>query len=105
MDSEIADRLAVRLRRHIPGAGSLGAGVFAGATNVTLDEPFVVFHIRELPKELWPLAIHLISGHVWNTDRRVRRQRLLVVDEATMQIADPSCGPLLATIPSRARMF
>src|SRR5216683_2488140 len=70
MDSEIADRLAVRLRRHIPGAGSLGAGVFAGATNVTLDEPFVVFHIRELPKELWPLAIHLISGHVWNTARR-----------------------------------
>jgi conjugal transfer ATP-binding protein TraC len=105
IDSEIADRLAVRLRRHIPGAGSLGAGVFAGATNVTLDEPFVVFHIRELPKELWPLAIHLISGHVWNTARRVRRQRLLVVDEAAMLLAHPSGGAFLADVARRARKY
>ncbi len=76
MDGDIAAGLAMRLRRHIPGAGSLGAGVFAGRTNVALDQPFVVFHIRELPKELWPLAIHLISSHVWNTARRVRHQRL-----------------------------
>ena len=90
MDSDVAARLATRLRRHIPGAGSLGAGVFAGRTNVVLDQPFVVFGIRELPKELWPLAIHLISGHVWNTARRFRRQRLLVVDEAAMLLAHPS---------------
>lgn len=82
MEGDLPARLAVRLRRHIPGAGSLGAGIFAGRTNVKLDQPFVVFHIRELPKELWPLAIHLISSHVWNTARRTRRQRLLVVDEA-----------------------
>jgi conjugal transfer ATP-binding protein TraC len=105
MDSEIADRLAVRLRRHTPGAGSLGAGVFAGATNVTLDQPFVVFHIRELPKELWPLAIHLISSHVWNTAGRVRRQRMLVVDEAAMLLAHPSGGAFLADVARRARKY
>jgi hypothetical protein len=91
------------LLRHIPGQGSLGAGVFAGRTNVSLDQPFTVFHIRELPKELWPLAIHLISSHVWNAARRVRRQRLLVVDEAAMLLAHPSGGAFLADVARRAR--
>ncbi|MBV9603328.1 MAG: conjugal transfer protein TraC, partial [Chloroflexi bacterium] len=103
MEGDLAARLAVRLRRHIPGAGSLGAGIFAGRTNVTLDHPFVVFHIRELPRELWPLAIHLISSHVWNTARHVRRQRLLVVDEAAMLLAHPSGGTFLADVARRAR--
>jgi hypothetical protein len=103
MDTDVAARLATRLRRYIPGAGSLGAGVFAGRTNVVLDQPFVVFHIRELPRELWPLAIHLISGHVWNTARRLRRQRLLVVDEAAMLLAHPSGGAFLADVARRAR--
>jgi conjugal transfer ATP-binding protein TraC len=103
MEGDLPTRLAVRLRRHIPGAGSLGAGIFAGRTNVTLDHPFVVFHIRELPKELWPLAIHLISSHVWNTARRIRRQRLLVVDEAAMLLAHPSGGAFLADVARRAR--
>jgi hypothetical protein len=103
MEGDLAARLAVRLRRHIPGAGSLGAGIFAGRTNVTLNQPFVVFHIRELPKELWPLAIHLISSHVWNTARHVRRQRLLVVDEAAMLLAHPSGGAFLADVARRAR--
>jgi type IV secretory pathway VirB4 component len=103
MESDVAARLATRLRRHIPGAGSLGAGVFAGRTNVVLDQPFVVFGIRELPKELWPVAIHLISGHVWNTARRIQRQRLLVVDEAAMLLAHPSGGAFLADVARRAR--
>jgi hypothetical protein len=68
-----------------------------------LDQPFVVFHIRELPSELWPLAIHLISSHVWNTARRVRRQRLLVVDEAAMLLAHPSGGAFLGDVARRAR--
>jgi TraG P-loop domain len=93
----------MRLRRHIPGAGSLGSGIFAGRTNVTLDQPFVVFHMRELPKELWPLAIHVVSSHVWNTARRHRRQRLLVVDEAAMLLAHPSGGAFLADVARRAR--
>jgi conjugal transfer ATP-binding protein TraC len=103
MEGDVGARLATRLRRHIPGAGSLGGGVFAGRTNVPLDQPFVVFHIRELPKELWPLAIHLISSHVWNAARRVRRQRLLVVDEAAMLLAHPSGGAFLADVARRAR--
>jgi hypothetical protein len=103
MEGDVGSLLATRLRRHIPGEGSLGAGVFSGRTNVALDQPFTVFHIRELPKELWPLAIHLISGHVWNAARRVRRQRLLVVDEAAMLLAHPSGGAFLGDVARRAR--
>jgi len=34
LQGDVAARLAMRLRRHIPGEGSLGASVFSGRTNV-----------------------------------------------------------------------
>jgi hypothetical protein len=105
IDGEVAARLALRLRRYIPGQGSLAAGLFAGHTNVVLGQPFVVFQIRDLPRELWPLAIHLIGSHVWNTARRDRRQRLLVVDEAATLLAHPSGGAFMADVARRARKY
>ena len=97
MDSDVAGHLAMRLRRHIPGAGSLGAGVFAGRTNVMLDQPFVVFHIRELPKELWPLAIHLISSHVWN----YRATRSPPEAAGGRRSGDAACASLRWRVPGR----
>jgi len=47
----------------------------------------------------------LISGHVWNAARRIRRQRLLVVDEAAMLLAHPSGGAFLADVARRARKY
>ncbi len=97
MGGDVASRLATRLERHAR------AGLFAGPTNVALDRAFVVFQIRDLPEELWPLAIHWIGGYVWNRARRQRRPRRLVVEEAAMLLAHPSGGAFLAEVARRAR--
>jgi type IV secretory pathway VirB4 component len=94
---ELSTRLARRLERHAR------AGLFAGPTNLALDRSLVVFQIRDLPQELWPLAIHWIGGHIWNLARRQRRRRRLVVDEAPTVLAHPSGGAFLAEMARRAR--
>jgi hypothetical protein len=99
MNGEVAGQLALRLERHAR------AGLFAESTNVTLDSPLVVFQIRDLPRELWPLAIHWIGGYIWNIARRVRRPRRLVVDEAATLLAHPSGGAFLAEMARRARKY
>jgi conjugal transfer ATP-binding protein TraC len=100
---DVATGLSARLERYVQG--SLGDGMFAGPTNVALDCPFVVFHTRDLAEELRPLAIHLIAGHVWNSVRRIRRPRQLIVDEAASLLAHPEGGAFLAMMARRARKY
>jgi hypothetical protein len=101
MPDGIAPTLAARLDRYV--SGSLAGGLFAGPTNVELTQPLVVFQIRDLAAELKPLAIHLIAGHVWNTVRRSRRPRQLIVDEAATLLGHPEGGAFLANLARRAR--
>ncbi|MBV9354430.1 MAG: DUF87 domain-containing protein, partial [Chloroflexi bacterium] len=96
-EGEVAARLALRLERHAR------AGLFAGPTSVALGSALVVFQIRDLPRELWPLAIHWIGGHVWMLARRQRRPRRLIADEAATLLAHPSGGAFLAELARRAR--
>jgi type IV secretory pathway VirB4 component len=62
-----------------------------------------VFEVRDLPSELWPLAIHWIGGHVWTLARHRRRPRRLIADEAATLLAHPSGGAFLAELARRAR--
>jgi type IV secretory pathway VirB4 component len=94
---DLAARLARRLERHAR------AGLFSGPTSVALDGSLVVFQIRDLPEEFWPLAVHWIGGHIWSVARRYRKPRRLVVDEAATLLAHPSGGAFLAQIARRAR--
>ena len=98
----LAKSLAERLWRYV--AGSL-AGLFAGPTNVALDQRLVVFNIQALEPELRPLGIHLIASFVWNTIRRARRPRLLVIDEAWSLMQYPEGGAFLASMARRARKY
>jgi len=99
---EVAAGLATRLRRYVDG--SL-AGLFSGPTNVTLDRRFVVFNIQSLEPELRPLGIHLITTFVWNQVRRVRKPRLLIIDEAWTLVQYPEGGAFLAGMARRARKY
>ena len=96
-EGERAAQLALRLDRHAR------AGLFAGRTNITLDGALVVFEVRDLPRELWPLAIHWIGGHVWTLAGHRRRPRRLIADEAATLLAHPSGGAFLAELARRAR--
>ena len=97
---EVVASLAVRLERYVEG--SLGAGLFAGPTNVELDRRLIVFNIQQLEDELRPLAIHLIAGWVWTRVRRDRRPRLLVIDEAWSLLRFAEGGAFVAAMARRA---
>jgi conjugal transfer ATP-binding protein TraC len=103
MPGEAAAALASRLARYV--TGSLGAGLFAGQTNVALDRRLVVFNIQQLEEELRPLAIHLIASFVWNRVRRDRRPRLLVIDEAWSLLRYPEGGAFISDMARRARKY
>lgn len=99
---DLAASLATRLDRYVEG--SL-AGLFSGPTNVALSRRFVVFHVQALEPGLRPLGIHLIASFVWNQVKRVRKPRLLVVDEAWTLMQYPEGGAFLASLARRARKY
>jgi type IV secretory pathway VirB4 component len=98
-----AASLAARLARFV--SGSLGAGLFAGPTNVELNRRLVVFNIQQLEEDLRPLATHLIAGFVWNRVRRERRPRLLVIDEAWSLLRYAEGGAFISGMARRARKY
>lgn len=102
MANEHAGALATRLRRYVDG--SL-AGLFTGPTNAALDRAFVVFNVQSLEPELRPIGIHLIASFIWNQVRRVRRPRLLIIDEAWSLLQYPEGGAFLASMARRARKY
>jgi type IV secretory pathway VirB4 component len=102
-DGELSASLAARLARYV--SGSLAAGLFAGPTNLALNERLVVFNIQQLEDELRPLAIHLIAGFIWNRVRRERRPRLLVIDEAWSLLRYAEGGAFVSSMARRARKY
>ncbi|MFN8472763.1 MAG: ATP-binding protein [Anaerolineae bacterium] len=102
MHDDTAASLATRLRRFVDG--SL-AGLFSAPTNVALDRRLVVFNVQALGPELRPLGIHLIANFVWNSVRRQRRPRLLIIDEAWSLMQNPEGGAFLSSMARRARKY
>jgi conjugal transfer ATP-binding protein TraC len=102
MPGELPASLAERLRRYVSGSLS---GLFAGPTNVDLQNHMVVFNIQALEPELRPIAIHLIASFVWNRVRRSRQPRLLVIDEAWALMQYPEGAAFLASMARRARKY
>jgi len=95
-----AAMLVQRLERYV--AGSL-AGIFSAPTNVDLDARLVVFDTADLAEELRPLAIGLISAHVWTAARTAPKPRLLVIDEAWSLLRYPAGAEFLEHLARRAR--
>jgi hypothetical protein len=91
--------LASRLRRYVDG--SL-AGLFAGQTNVELNNPVVVFHVpRDV--ELRALIYFLISRHVWQVSFGSNIPRMLIVDEMLSLYEHPEGAHFLDTLFQRSR--
>ncbi len=66
----------------------------------------MVFGIEELPEDLWPFAMYLIAGCVWQqVRRRPNRQRLLVVDEAWLLLQHQDGGRFLENVVRLARSY
>ena len=96
--------LAERLSRYVSGSMS---ELFAGQTNVGLENPFVVFDVRDMDAELRPIGLFLIANFVWTRTRREqsRQPRLLYIDEAWTLMQYPEGGRFLSDIARRARKY
>ncbi|MBN1374390.1 ATP-binding protein [Candidatus Dojkabacteria bacterium] len=99
---EDAQSLAKRMERFIIGSA---AGIFNERTNLSLDNPFTVFSIRDLSEELRPLAMYQMLDFIWTNIRKIRKKRILVVEEAWYMMQRPDSAEFMYSIAKRARKY
>ena len=95
-------QLAQRLRKYTSGTF---AGIFSQQSNVDINNPMVVFNIRDLEDELRPVAMYIILSHIWNVVRAEQKKRLLIVDEAWQLMQYDDSANFLFSLAKRARKY
>ena len=94
--------LAQRLRKYTSGTF---AGIFSQQSNVDINNPMVVFNIRDLEDELRPVAMYIILSHIWNVVRAKQKRRMLIVDEAWQLMKYDDSANFLFSLAKRARKY
>jgi conjugal transfer ATP-binding protein TraC len=94
--------LAQRLRQYTTGTFS---GLFSEQSNVQMDNPFLVFNIRDLEDELRPVGMYIVLNYIWNKVKSDRRKRLLIVDEAWQLMKYDDSANFMFSLAKRARKY
>lgn len=94
--------LAQRLRKYTTGTF---AGIFSQQSNVDINNPMVVFNIRDLEDELRPVAMYIVLSHIWNITRTDQKKRMLIVDEAWQLMKYDDSANFLFSLAKRARKY
>ena len=95
-------QLAQRLRKYTTGTF---AGIFSQQSNTDINNPMVVFNIRDLEEELRPVAMYIVLSHVWNTIRTEKKRRLLIVDEAWQLMKYDDSANFMFSLAKRGRKY
>jgi conjugal transfer ATP-binding protein TraC len=95
-------QLAQRLRKYTSGTF---AGIFSQQSNVNVNNPMVVFNIRDLEDELRPVAMYIVLNHIWNRTKVDKKRRMLVVDEAWQLMKYEDSANFLFSLAKRARKY
>ena len=95
-------QLAQRLRKYTSGTF---AGIFSQASNVNVNNPMVVFNIRDLEDELRPVAMYIVLNFIWNKTKADRKKRLLIVDEAWQLMRYEDSANFMFSLAKRARKY
>lgn len=95
-------QLAQRLRKYTTGTF---AGIFSQQSNIDINNPMVVFNIRDLEDELRPVAMYIVLSHIWNITRTDKKKRLLIVDEAWQLMKYDDSANFLFSLAKRARKY
>jgi conjugal transfer ATP-binding protein TraC len=95
-------QLAQRLRKYTSGTF---AGIFSQQSNVNIDNPMVVFNIRDLEDELRPVAMYIVLNHIWNRTKVDKKRRMLIVDEAWQLMRYEDSANFMFSIAKRARKY
>ncbi|MDO8575164.1 MAG: conjugal transfer protein TraC, partial [bacterium] len=99
---EGADSLAQRLSKYTRGTW---AGFINRPTNVSIDKKFVVFSLRDMEDELKPIAMYIVTHHIWNAIRKNLKKRLLVIDEAWWMMKSEDTASFLLGLAKRGRKY
>lgn len=95
-------QLAQRLRKYTSGTF---AGIFSQASNVNVNNPMVVFNIRDLEDELRPVAMYIVLNYIWNKTKADRKKRLLIIDEAWQLMRYEDSANFMFSLAKRARKY
>jgi len=99
---EGSDSLVSRLSKYTKGTWS---GFMNRPTNVDMNKKLVVFSVRDMEDDLKPVAMYIITHHIWNTVRKELRKRLLVIDEAWWMMKSQDTASFLFGIAKRGRKY
>lgn len=95
-------QLAQRLRKYTTGTF---AGIFSQQSNIDINNPLVVFNIRDLEDELRPVAMYIVLNFIWNKTKSDQKKRILVVDEAWQLMKYEDSANFLFSLAKRARKY
>ncbi len=95
-------QLAQRLRKYTTGTF---AGIFSQQSNIDINNPMVVFNIRDLEDELRPVAMYIVLNYIWNKTKTDKKKRILIVDEAWQLMKYEDSANFLFSIAKRARKY
>lgn len=91
-----------RLERYTKGTW---AGFLNQPTNVDISKRFTVFSVRDMEDELKPIAVYIITHHIWTAIRKELKKRLLVVDEAWWMMKSEDTASFLFSLAKRGRKY
>ena len=99
---EGSESLVQRLTKYTKGTWS---GFMNRPTNVDMNKKLVVFSVRDMEDDLKPVAMYIITHHIWNQVRKELRKRLLVIDEAWWMMRSEDTASFLFGIAKRGRKY
>ncbi len=95
-------QLGQRLRKYTSGTF---AGIFSQQSNIDINNPMVVFNVRDLEDELRPVAMYIVLNYIWNKTKTDQKRRILVVDEAWQLMKYEDSANFLFSLAKRARKY
>lgn len=95
-------QLAQRLRKYTTGTF---AGIFSQPSNIDINNPMVVFNLRDLEDELRPVAMYIVLNYIWNKTKTDQKRRILLVDEAWQLMKYEDSANFLFSLAKRARKY
>lgn len=99
---EGGESIAQRLYKYTKGSW---AGFMNKPTNVDINKQFVVFSVRDMEDDLKPVAMYIVMHHIWNVVRKIRKRRILVIDEAWWMMKSEDTASFLFSLAKRGRKY
>ena len=99
---EGAESLLHRIRKFTLGTY---ANFFNQPSNISLNNNFVVFGLKDMEDSLRPIAMFIIMRYIWNAIRSEFKKRILVIDEAWWLMQYEDGASFLYGIAKRARKY